>query len=182
MPETYRSGVASIEVDQDQLIRLLDRTSEGAASSFIQETDQILDEIEAAAVASWPVRTGLSRRSFRRELRLSEIRIQNVLLNDARNRWGSYAYKIRWSVRTQDSLDAEADRVAARGDSPAAREAIRQYWRRRLTRKHGQGAPTARLAGRRAWLELVRKPGKKAGQTLTETLRRDLVALAQGRR
>lgn len=182
MPETYKSGAASITVDQDRLIRLLDRTSSGAASQFVEQTDQVLDEIEAAALASWPVRTGLSKRSFRRELRLSEIRIQNVLLNDARNRWGSYAYKIRWSVRTKESLDAEAARVAARGDSPAAREAIRKFWRRRLTKRHGQGAPTARLAGRRPWLELVRKPGKKAGKTLADTLRRDLVALAQGRR
>ena len=181
MPESFRSGSAEITVDQDALIRLLDRVSSGAASSFFDRSESVLEEIEADAVTAWPVRTGRSRAAFRRERRISETRLQNALLNDARNRWGSYAYKIRYSVRTKASLDAEAARVASRGETPAAREAIRAYWRRRLTRRHGEGAPNERLAGRRPWLEFVRKPGKRAGRRLTETLRDDLSALARGR-
>ena len=180
MPQTFRDGAAQITVDQDALIRLLDRVSSGAASSFFSRSDVILEEIEADAVTAWPVRTGRSRAAFKRERRISETRLQNALLNDARNRWGSYAYKIRFSVRTRASLDAEAVRVASRGETPAAREAIRAYWRRRLTRRHGQGAPTEALAGRRPWLEFVRKPGKKRGRRLTESLRDDLSTLARG--
>jgi hypothetical protein len=164
------------------VIRLLDRTSDGAATSFFQWTDTALDQIQADAVAGWPVRTGRSKAAFRRERRVTEIRLQNVLLNDARNRWGAYAYKIRWSVRTKASLDAEAARVAARGESPEAREAIRRYWRRRLTRRHGEGAPSEQLAGKQPWRELVRKPARKTTPTLVGWLRRDLYALASGRR
>lgn len=181
MPQTFREGAAQITVDQDDLIRLLDRVSEGAATQFFGHSDMFLDVIERDAHRAWPVRTGRSKAAFRRERRITEVRLDNVLLNDARNRWGAYAYKIRWSVRTKASLDAEAARVAARGESPEAREAIRRYWRRRLTRRHGQGAPSGQLAGKRPWIELVRKPGKKAGRRLAEVLRRDLYALAQGR-
>ena len=183
MSETYRSGAASVTVDQDRLVDLLDRTSEGAASRFITASGGVLDRIREDAQAEWPVRTGRSLEAFRVETRINEDAIRVVLLNDARSgRWGAYAYKIKWSIRTKSSLDAEADRAAARGTTSGARSSIRKYWRRRLTRAHGEGAPSARRAGQRPWIVLVRRPSKAKKTTgpLIDRLRADLALLARG--
>jgi hypothetical protein len=173
MGDTYRSGVAAIKVDDSSLIGHIDRVSEGAATTFLRRSREVLEGIEADASTRWPVRSGASAAGFRVQHQVTGDSIEQSLVNRE-----DYAGHIRWSVRTEASLDREATRVAARGDTPAARDAIHDYWRGRLTRSHGKGAPTERLAGRKPWATLINAPGKKAAKALVSDLRDELQKLA----
>jgi len=64
MPTTYTSGPASISVDDAEVVRHLDRVSDGAASQFVDVTGRLLRGIQSNAVSKWPVRTGASKRGF----------------------------------------------------------------------------------------------------------------------
>jgi len=179
--EVHQSGAARIEVDQAELLRRLDQVSDGAGTRFVQRASRVLGGLQADAVSRWPVRTGTSRGAFRVQSRITESAATVDLANTARSgRWGAYAFKIRWSVRTQASLEAEADRAADRAKDPGGAAAIRAFWRRRLTRTHGKGAPSAALAGKQPWRVLVRTPGQKAAQAMIGDLREDLDRLARG--
>lgn len=174
MPEQFRSGQAGIELDQDLLIRQLDLVTDGAASSFVQRATQEIRGIETGAVSRWPQRTGRTAGGFSVTRSLTATAITVQLGNEQRYTWWT-----RWSVRTEDSLDAEADRMASRGRDPSSQQTIRDFWRRRLTRAHGLGSPTAALAGKRPWSVLVQSPARKALRTLVPQLRGDLERLAK---
>lgn len=134
MADTYTSGAASIKVDDAAVIATLDRVSDGAASQFLARTDQVLDPLAPAARARWPVRTGVSRDGFVRSRGITENRVENRLENRASSSYGFYAYKIKWSTRTKQSLDDEAVREAdkampyiRRGRSTFAQQRIAQW-------------------------------------------------------
>ncbi len=176
---TVKSGDASIVVDQAALIALLDRTADGAASNFVRVVGAELRERETEAVRVWPVRSGLSRRSFSVVTRIKADVIEVAIENDARSRWGFYAYKIKNSVRTRQSLEDEARRAAERGDSPAAQARIFDFYWRRLRRVHGEGARSAAEAGRNSWSVYVRKPAEQRRSAIVAELQADLAKLAQ---
>lgn len=175
MSTSYTSGTATIEVDQADLLRALDRVSGGAAGRFVRRATEIQEGIRADARSRWPVRTGKSRDALAIRSAITEagakVEIGGFGL--------SYMRYVHWSVRTAASLDNEAATVAQRGGDAAAQEAIRKYWRRRLTRKHGQGAPSAKEAGKYAWVTYVRTPGRAAADKLIAECRDDLAELAR---
>mgnify|MGYP003642161680 FL=1 len=171
--KTYKSGSAAITVADTELLKHIDRVSAGAGSTFLRRTHEALETIEGDASARWLRRTGRSAEGFIVKPTVGAEEINQSLTNAA-----GYAGFIRYSVRTEEGLDAEADRAATRGNTPATQDAIRRFWRNRLTRRHGVGAPSAKLAGRRLWTELVDKPGKKASKTLVKELQADLDKLA----
>ncbi len=105
---TEKSGAAAIVVDQTALLKLLDRTADGAASNFVRVVTAELEERQVEAIRVWPVRSGRSRRSFAVQTRIREDVIEVAITNDAKSNWGFYAYKIRNSVRTRESLEREA--------------------------------------------------------------------------
>ena len=125
MIKRYSSGAASITVDDAAVVRLLDRVSAGAASQFIDTTSGVLDDVKVGAVARWPVRTGASRDGFNVRARADENTLRVSLDNDATQRGRGYAWYVRYSVRTRDSLRAELDKAVARGTTPEAQAAIR---------------------------------------------------------
>lgn len=198
---TFRSGQSSITVDQADLIKKLDSVTDGAASSFIDRANDVLDTIEPPARTRWPVRTGKSKAAFGRRQKLTPDAIEVALENSAQApRWGAYAYRIRWSVRTKAGLDAEAAQM--RPDSQEVQDYWREaraagkvkrrkpgqkskmnlsvWWRSKLTARHGQGAPTEELAGKQPWRVLVRDPGMKQSDALVKDLQTDLAKLAGG--
>ena len=175
MSTTYTSGESRIEVDQADLLRALDKVSGGAAGRFVRRATEIQEAIREDARSRWPVRTGKSR---------DALAIRSAITTaGARVEIGgfglSYMRYVHWSVRTQASLDAEADQVAQRGNDAAAQAKIRRYWRGRLTRKHGQGGPNAREAGKYAWVTYVRTPGRAQVPLLIAECREDLAELAR---
>lgn len=176
---TEKSGNAAIVVDQTALLALLDRTADGAASNFVRVVGAELREREAEAVRVWPVRSGLSRRSFRVVTRIREDVIEVAIENDAKSRWGFYAYKIKNSVRTRDSLEREAKQWADRGGDPAAQARIFDFRWRALRRIHGEGARNAAEAGKNSWSIYVRKPAEQRRATIVAELQADLAKLAQ---
>ena len=193
MPDTFRVGSASIEVNQDNLRKLLDQASKGASESFVRQAEAELRPIMAGAVARWPVRSGRSRDAFRIATTLRPASIEVAIVNDATSgSWGAYAYKIRWSVRTKASLDAEAAsvsgddakwaavRIAKETGHRATSQQLAEAWRRRLTKRHGQGAPDEASAGKQPWRVLVENPGKVALNRLIPRLQADLDRLAGG--
>lgn len=181
MPEVYRSGAATVIVEQGNLRRALDRVSDGAASSFISNVDRVLDPIRDAAVQRWPVATGRSKRAFQRVHNITENHIEVAERNTARSgRFGFYAFRIRFSVRTRQSLEAEVERMAARGKTPASQDKLRQHWRKKLKKRHGDGAPTEALAGQQPWRRFMRNPANRAVRKLVPKLRQDLDRLARG--
>jgi hypothetical protein len=163
---TVKSGDASIVVDQSALIALLDRTADGAAGNFVRVVGAELREREAEAVRVWPVRSGLSKRSL-------------SVVTDARSRWGFYAYKIKNSVRTRESLEREALAWSRRGTDPGAQARIFDHRWRQLRRIHGEGARSAAEAGRNAWSIYVRKPAEQRRSAIVAELQADLAKLAQ---
>lgn len=180
-----QAGNVRIAIDTDKVIEALDRVGAGAASSFVRGARTTLEGIRDEAKPHWPVRTGLSRDSFQVTTRISRDELSVSLLNTAKNRWGEYAYKIRWSVRTAMSLDAEIakrnaeiEREVARGNSPEAKARIRRSRRFSLRDLHGDGAPSAATAGKQPWRVLVKTPGERAGIKLALKLQTELNTLA----
>lgn len=176
---TVKSGDASIVVDQAALIALLDRTADGAASNFVRVVGAELREREAEAVRVWPVRSGLSKRSFSVVTRIKADVIEVAIQNDAKSRWGFYAYKIKNSVRTRESLQKEALQWSRRGTDPAAQARIFDFRWRQLRRIHGEGARSASEAGRNSWSVYVRKPAEQRRSAIVAELQADLAKLAQ---
>ena len=176
---TEKSGAAAIVVDQTALLKLLDRTADGAASNFVRVVTAELEERQVEAIRVWPVRSGRSRRSFAVQTRIREDVIEVAITNDAKSNWGFYAYKIRNSVRTRESLQREALQWSQRGDTPEARARIFDYRWRQLRRIHGEGARSAAEAGKNVWSVYVRKPAEKRRAEIVATLQADLAKLAQ---
>ncbi len=175
MPVKVRAGSAAIEVDQDDLIRQLDRVTSGAATSFVTQTEAEFGELRAAALPTWPVRTGKSRDGIMigHQLRPDLLR---VTIADAE----AYTYYVKFSVRTRESIEREVEDAAARGGDGEAQAKIRRYYQRRLWRRHGKGAPTERLAGKHVWTTLIRNPARERRPMLIVRLQGDLKALAGG--
>ena len=171
----YRSGPASIEIKDGALLASLDRVSEGAASSFIRRATSLLEGVKTGAMARWPVRSGKSRAGFSIASRLTEKEIRVSLYNSQ-----PYAYKIRWSVRTSESIEAEIDKAAARGVSSETQAKIRKRFSRKLYAIHGKGAPDATVAGKSPWVLYVRRPSISALSAAMPDLQADLNKLAQG--
>ena len=172
-------GDASISIDDTALSRLLDRATKGAASAFFEAAEASLKQTLDEALPLWPVRTGESKRSFAIERRVARNRLEVALVNRARNKWGAYAYKIRFSVRLASSLKQEAEDWAKRGDSPEAAAAIYRHRMKQLTRAHGKGVPSERLAGKRVWNWLILRPGRKRGKKLAVEIQQTLDKLAR---
>jgi hypothetical protein len=184
MSSTVQAGDVRIQVDLDRVIESLDAVSDGAAGSFLRTARATLEGVRDDALPRWPVRTGRSRDSFRVAGTATGDQLQVSLSNDASSsRWGPYAYKIRWSVRTKASIDAEIarrDAQIARGTTAQARAAIARSLRDDVSKRYGKGAPTPALAGKQPWRVLVRDPGTKAGEAMAIELQADLARLAGG--
>ena len=179
MSTTARAGSAVLTVDQQNVIDTIDRVSEGAGSRFRSAATAALEEIADTARARWPVRTGRSRQAFQVYSTVQGDAVAVTLANTATApKWGYYAYKIKWSVRTRDSIDAEVRSYGAKATTAEGRAAGEAYGRRRLERKHGKGAPTAELAGKQPWRVLVRTPFETGEQALITTAQADLDRLA----
>ncbi len=173
-----RVGEARIRMEVLGVVEQLDRITEGAASQFVRASSATLSRIKGDAVQRWPVRTGLSRDSFEIDSDIKSEEIEVSLANDARNRWGSYAYKIRWSVRTEDSIRRQIEQEAGKAKDPRGRAAAAKWWAARLMARHGKGAPSAAMAGRQPWRVLVRTPGEAAAKPLAKELQTELDKLA----
>ncbi|MCP4733033.1 MAG: hypothetical protein GY873_02465 [Bosea sp.] len=175
MSERIDFGTVAVEIDDSGLVRHIDRVTEGSATSFIRIASRHLGEVQSDAEPLWPRRTGRSAEGFGVRSRVSGDQIRVALSNVHRHTWF-----VKFSVRTEASLDAEARAVASRGKSPEAQAKLLAFWRARLLGRHGKGAPLDRLTGRRAWIELVRKPAKKATRkrALVSELQTDLNKLA----
>lgn len=176
---TEKAGAAAIVVDQTALLKLLDKTADGAASNFVRVVTAELQERQDEAVKVWPVRSGRSRRAFAIETRIKEDLIEVAISNSAKSSWGFYAYKIRNSVRTRESLEREAMQWSQRGDTPEAKARIFDYRWRQLRRIHGEGARSASEAGRNTWSVYVRKPAEQRRAAIVAELQADLAKLAQ---
>lgn len=185
MGRVFRSGPASIEVDQDAMLRALDQVTAGAARRFVARAEATIRPIKAGAEVQWPVRATKSQgsaRRFRILEKLSEDRLSVSLINDA-----PYVYYVRWSVRTRAGIEADAEAqatawdesAAARGDNHSTHAKRVAYMLAKLRRSHGLGAPTTALAGKRCWDVLVARPGRAATAKLAEDCQQDLDTLAR---
>ena len=63
MPRRFSKGSAAITLDDDALVRTLDKVASGLPSAFIRETSTELRPIMQGAEARWPVRFRKSRNS-----------------------------------------------------------------------------------------------------------------------
>lgn len=173
-------GPAQVRFDDLALLTALDRVSDGAASSFVRRTDASLDAIRGRALSRWPVRTGKSLRSFDTQLRLVGDEIRNSLVNTATvPRWGSYVYKIRYSIFTRNERIAlHRKRRRAQGWSPDAvtRSVFRLTagWDRR-----GKRFPSKDETGKSPWILYVRRPAKQALKELLPDLQADINKLGR---
>jgi len=178
-----KDGAATVKIDMREAIALRDRISNGAATRFVDNATDILTPIKDKAKTGWPValrKSNNSARSFFMATRITDTRLAVSIRNNASDRGREYAFKVRYSVRTKASIDAEIARFASGGKTPATQEKIRAFWTKKLHDKHGEGAPSAALAGRNLWSLRVFQPAKKGRKELIKRSRQDLIELAKG--
>jgi hypothetical protein len=165
-----RAPGAVIEYDLDALQAALDRAPDNVAARFVRTASGIARETIAAALPTWPVRTGRSKASLHVAARVAGDVLTVGVSSDARGAWGLYAYKIRWSRYTAATLRAKAAEYATRAKSAASREAIIQWRLRTLRQRHGDGAPTPELAAEQPWRRLIRVPMSARAPEVVEAL------------
>jgi len=196
-----KSGKATVKFDNTDVLAIADRILDGAPSRFIGASRGILSPIQSNAERRWLKRSGNSARAFFMSQRVTPDRLSVSINNDVTDRGFQYAFAVKHSIRTRASLDAEAAAFAGGGQTrgggdedrikvqrhlrwrlkraPTSEE-MNTEWRRRLTRNHGLGAPSASLAGRNLWGLYVRTPARKGEALLIRTVRDDLTKLAKG--
>ena len=106
-----RSGVATIEVDQSQVMAQIDRITKGAVSSFLKAAHRQMDPVVLDARSNrqlWPRRTGASLAATMTIDRIKGGDLEVVALNRV-----PYTYKLRFSVVTSATIDNEARQIAA---------------------------------------------------------------------
>ena len=117
MPRRFSKGSAAITLDDDALVRTLDKVAGGLPSAFIKETSTELRPIMQGAEARWPVRyRGCSGScgSFRLFHGLRGNQIEAGIENTARGPNGrGYAWFVRYSRRDRASLAREIEKVEA---------------------------------------------------------------------
>ena len=177
---TAQSGVATVRIDDSGLLKLVDRVSDNAGTTFIEASRAVLEKIHGDAMDKWPVRTGLSKKSFAVTEEVTERQIKVSLTNTATNAWGAYAYKIRWSIWTRADLRTKVEEAAGRAKTEPAAQAIRVHMTAKLRRLHGEGAPSEDLVSKPPWTVLVRGPQKKAAKGLVKQLQDSLIRLGRG--
>tara|TARA_R110002167_G_scaffold42219_2_gene128381 strand:+ start:8 stop:598 length:591 start_codon:yes stop_codon:yes gene_type:complete len=189
-------GAATVTVLDDEVVALGDRVTKGAVSSFLRAARGVMSEVVDEAIPLWPVKTGRSRDSMRIDDRLTTDRISVIASNAS-----GYGYFIKYSLRTKEQLDAEAKRVGYNAGTDAAERTetriayatfarkfnrraspgeLAAFWRSRLTRFHGKGAPSERVAGKNVWAWQVKRPAKQHEAELIAEARADLDELAKG--
>jgi hypothetical protein len=115
MPRRFTDGPARITVDDDAVVRNLDKLANGAPSLVIRESKKELAPIMAAAVSRWPVRYKNSRNS-RGSFRLFDVvegsKLKVGIENTAKSDEGKgYAWFVRYSRRDRASLVRELSKV-----------------------------------------------------------------------
>ena len=115
MPRKFTDGPAKVTLDDDAVVRNLDKLAKGTPSLVIRETKKELAPIMAAASSRWPVRYKNSRDS-RGSFRLFDVveggKLKVGIENTARsNRGKGYAWFVRYSVRDRASLVRELEQV-----------------------------------------------------------------------
>ncbi len=208
MAETYRSGRAAVTVEQRQLLTQIDRITEGAGTSFLDAARASLTTTTEEAAPQWMERTGATKRSFVIRDDISPDRVSVTALNTATNEGFAYPYRVRFSYRTAQSLEAEVsrhrnDQALHESEITAGKHGIRDLgkfygwfrktrgrpydaedrarrWRAQLRESHGEGSPSTQVAGKQAWSLLVRRPAKRRERALIDTVRADLAKLAGG--
>ena len=183
-------GAATVTVLDEEVVALGDRVTKGAVSSFLRAARGVMSEVVDEAIPLWPVKTGRSRDSMRIDDRLTTDRLSVIASNAA-----SYGYFIKYSLRTKKEIDAEiklatgGDRVqtqiayatfARKFKRRASPGELAAFWRSRLTRFHGKGAPSERVAGKNVWAWQVKRPAKQHEAELIAEVRADLDELAKG--
>lgn len=106
-----RSGVATIEVDQSQVMAQIDRITKGAVSSFLKAAHRQMDPVVLDARSNrqlWPRRTGASQAATMTIDRIKGGDLEVVALNRV-----PYTFKLRFSVVTSATIDNESRQVAA---------------------------------------------------------------------
>lgn len=99
------AGTSKVIFDLREVMAEVDRITAGAASTFIKAAHRQMDPVVAEARTGklWPVRTGASKAATETQDRIEPDYIKVVALSTL-----ARTYRIRWSVRTAESLDNEA--------------------------------------------------------------------------
>ena len=109
---TAKSGKASIQIDQAQLMAQVDRILGGSLGTFVRAARRQMDPVVHSATTDqlmWPRRTGRSQASTVVVERMSSDAVEVVALNAV-----PYTYKVRFSVVTRATMNREARQVATR--------------------------------------------------------------------
>ena len=107
---TAKSGKASIQIDQAQLMAQVDRILGGSIGTFVRAARRQMDPVVHSATTDqlmWPRRTGRSQASTVVVERMSSDAVEVVALNAV-----PYTYKIRFSVVTRETINRESRQVA----------------------------------------------------------------------
>lgn len=106
---TERHGAARVEVDNAEVMRVVDKITDGALGTFMRAAHRQMDPVVDDAPRLWPVRSGRSARANVVEERVQPDEASLVARNTT-----SYGYMIKFSVRTPASIEGEVRDIATR--------------------------------------------------------------------
>jgi hypothetical protein len=88
-------GAAMVELD-DELSDAVRRTLDRMAPTLMDRLERDIDEVAMGAINEWPVKTGVSKRSFEWGVRLPDRNhIEGFIINTAERGGKPYAYLIK---------------------------------------------------------------------------------------
>jgi hypothetical protein len=167
-------GRAFVEVDAAALDQVLRDIGEAAGAEALRRGREALEQVRTDALPLLPERTGQLRQGVRVVARADAQGAEVALVSDRQG-----ARYIKWSAYTVDQLRQRVEAAAERGQSPEAREAIRRYLAARLRARHGTGAPSEEVAGRRVWRQYLAPAARRVLKPIGADLARYIESIAK---
>lgn len=170
----------TITTDTRSLTVALAELTNGATARIQAALVDRASAIVSAAQPRWPVATGASKAGFVITPSIEAEKIKATITNTATPRKGGkpYAYVIRWSRYSQVQIDAMVEGYAAKAATPEGAQRARDFWGRRIRRKHGRGSPEG-ATGRGPWQSLIADPVRAAAPDVAAQIQGELDALAR---
>lgn len=146
--KTIRAGAVTATVDLDEMLALIDRVTDGAATTFVSAARRIMDDERTAVQqtqARWSDDTGASRAGLRvvASIKTGDISVSTVAGTP-------YTYKIKYSALTAADIEADATELANRTWAklgPIVDRGNTVDSRRKLARRHMAEASGGALRG-----------------------------------
>jgi len=149
---TIKVGGTTIEID-DLMDRMVEQVREGAGGEIVEAMEQFQAELQAEAEKSWPV--GRDRKALAGEPSTSGGRREHSV-----------------------NLFERSTTIGSNGVEVSLGNTAPWSWAVRFGRKGGSGGLGVKK-GKKAWTQLITRPGRKNARGVADSMQERLVELAE---